>query len=119
MTSSPGEKVDNKDRVLNPTSVAEPLKPRSLYLTVLTWAFTVFNSIRFLGYLPTVLAITASGDSSQHSVLTWITWLGANNTMAAWLYKQNGQRPSKAVMVNIDNTTMCLITTVVIVWYRF
>lgn len=96
----------------------ESITPRSLYLAVLTWTFTAFNSIRVLGYLPTVLAIVASGDSSQHSVLTWITWLGANGTMAAWLYEQNGQRLSKAVMVNIGNTTMCLMTTVVIVWYR-
>lgn len=103
---------------LKSIKATECITPRALYLTVLTWTFTAFNSIRVLGYLPTVFAIMANGDSSQHSVLTWITWLGANGTMAAWLYEQNGQRFSKAVMVNIGNTTMCLITTVVIVWYR-
>ena len=103
---------------LQPTKTTPPIASRSLYLTLLTWTFTAFNSVRVLGYLPTVHAIMASGDSSQHSVLTWITWLGANSTMAAWLYEQNGQRLSKAVMVNIGNTTMCLITTAVIVWYR-
>ena len=117
--SLPGEiTVDNKNMVRKPIKAAAPITPRALYLTVLTWTFTAFNSIRVLGYLPTVLAIMASGDSSQHSVLTWITWLGANGTMAAWLYEQNSQRLSKAVMVNIGNTTMCLITTVVIIWYR-
>lgn len=54
--------------------------PRSLpagtsaYVTVLTWLFTLFNSVRVLAYLPTLLAIFVSGDSSQHSLLTWITW---------------------------------------------
>ena len=110
--------MDNKNIALEPTKMTGSITRRSLYLTVLTWTFTAFNSIRVLGYLPTILAIMASRDSSQHSVLTWITWLGANGTMAAWLYEQNGQRLSKAVMVNIGNTTMCLITTTVIVWYR-
>jgi len=90
----------------------------SLYLLVLTWTFTAFNSIRVLGYLPTVFAIIASADSSQHSLWTWLTWLGANGTMAAWLYEHNGRRVSKAVVVNIGNTTMCLLTTLVILWYR-
>ena len=110
--------MDNKNIALEPTKMTGSITRRSLYLTVLTWTFTAFNSIRVLGYLPTMLAMMASRDSSQHSVLTWITWLGANGTMAAWLYEQNGQRFSKAVMVNIGNTTMCLITTTVIVWYR-
>ena len=59
-----------------------PPKSRSLYLLLLPWTFTAFDSIRILGHLPTVLAIIESGNSSQHSMLTWITWLGANSTMA-------------------------------------
>ena len=114
-----GERTVNNDNIaLEPTKTTGSITRRLLYLTVLNWTFTAFNSIRVLGYLPTMLAIMASRNSSQHSVLTWITWLGANGTMAAWLYEQNGQRLSKAVMVNIGNTTMCLITTMVIVWYR-
>ena len=101
-----------------PTTNDGPPKSRSLYLLFLTWTFTAFNSIRILGYLPTVLAIIESSNSSQHSMLTWITWLGANSTMAAWLYENNGRRMSKAVAVNVGNTTMCLVTTLVIVYYR-
>lgn len=112
------ERMDGKDVALQPAKNTGSALRRSLYLSILTWTFTAFNSIRVLGYLPTVFAIMASGDSSQHSILTWLTWLGANGTMAAWLYEHNGQRISKAVMVNIGNTTMCLITTLVIVWYR-
>ena len=54
-----------------------------VYLAALTWLFTLFNSVRVLAYLPTLLAIFTSGDSSQHSLLTWVTWVGANATMAA------------------------------------
>ena len=92
---------------------------RALYLRVLTWAFTVFNSVRVVAYLPTILAIYASGDSSQHSLWTWITWAGANTTMAAWLYEQNGRCMNRAIAVNIGNAAMCLGTVVLIAAYRF
>ena len=86
---------------------ATPHGLRRAYLVALTWAFTLFNSVRMLSYLPTMWAIYASGDSSQHSLWTWFTWLGANLTMAGWLYEQNGQRIGRAVIVNLGNATMC------------
>lgn len=89
------------------------------YLSVLTWVFTLFNSVRVLAYLPTLWAILTSGDSSQHSLLTWGTWVGANATMAAWLYEQNGRRVNRAIAVNICNALMCLTTSILIVAYRF
>jgi len=92
---------------------------RRLYLGVLTWAFTLFNSVRVASYLPTIWAIQASADSSQHSLWTWITWVGANATMAAWLYEQNGRRLHRAAAVNIGNAVMCLATVLLIVAYRF
>lgn len=91
---------------------------RTTYLAVLTWAFTLFNSVRVLAYLPTVWAICVSGDSSQHSLWTWLTWFGANSTMAAWLYEQNGQRADRTVLVNVGNACMCLVTVGVIVAFR-
>lgn len=90
----------------------------STYLAVLTWLFTLFNSVRVLAYLPTLLAIFTSGDSSQHSLLTWVTWIGANATMAAWLYEHNGRRLNRAIAVNSCNALMCLATSVLIVAYR-
>lgn len=92
---------------------------RNVYLALLTWAFTVFNSVRVFSYLPTLWAIHNRGDSSQHSLVTWLTWLGANATMALWLYEHNGQRCNRAVMVNIGNAVMCLATSVLITWHRF
>lgn len=92
---------------------------RGHYLRLLTWAFTLFNTVRVAAYLPTLLAIVHSGDSSQHSLWTWGTWLGANATMAAWLYEQNGLRMNRAIAVNIGNSLMCLATAVVILWFRW
>lgn len=92
---------------------------RSTYIAVLTWAFTLFNTLRAVAYLPTMWAIYTSGDSSQHSLWTWCTWLGANATMAAWLYEQNGQRLGRAVVVNIGNATMCAVTVALILVFRY
>lgn len=100
------------------TEAAPDHRPRSLYLWALTWAFTLFNSVRVLAYLPTLWAIHHSGDSSQHSLWTWCTWLGANLTMAAWLHESNGRRVSRAVVVNACNATMCLLTVALIVGHR-
>jgi hypothetical protein len=85
---------------------------------VLTWAFSLLNSLRTLSYLPTIWAIQTSGDSSQHSLWTWCTWLGANLTMAAWLYEQNGQHVGRAVLVNLSNAAMCALTVAVIATHR-
>ncbi len=91
---------------------------RAAYLAVLTWAFTLFSLVRLVAYVPTLWVIWASGDSSQHSLWTWGTWFGANVTMAAWLYEQNGQRADRAVLVNLSNATMCLAVTVLIAAHR-
>lgn len=88
------------------------------YLLVLTWAFTLFSAVRVFTYLPTIWAIQASGDSSQHSLWTWFTWAGANLTMAAWLYEHSDQRCNRAVAVNLVNAAMCLITSALIVALR-
>lgn len=91
---------------------------RAGYLKVLTWLFTLFSSIRVLAYLPTIWAIHVTGDSSQHSLLTWLTWAGANATMAAWLYEQNARELNRAIAVNVCNAVMCLVTTGLIVACR-
>lgn len=108
-------------RVRSVGTVAAPpaASARKAYLALLTWAFTLFNSVRVFSYLPTLWAIHANGDSSQHSLVTWLTWLGANVTMGLWLYEHNGQRCNRAVMVNAGNAVMCLVTVLLIAWHRF
>ncbi|MCK6421099.1 MAG: hypothetical protein L6Q73_09345 [Aquabacterium sp.] len=100
------------------SDVRELPSATSTYLSVLTWLFTLFNSVRVLAYLPTLVAIFTSGDSSQHSLLTWVTWVGANATMAAWLYEHNGRHLNRAIAVNVCNSMMCLATSILIVAYR-
>lgn len=91
---------------------------RAAYLVVLTWAFTLFSALRTMAYLPTMWAIQVSGDSSQHSIWTWCTWVGANLTMAAWLYEQDGQRLGSAAVVSLGNAVMCAVTLGLIVAHR-
>lgn len=98
---------------------ASPGRVRGVYLTCLTWAFTLFSSLRVVSYLPTLWAIVATGDSSQHSLWTWGTWLGANLTMAAWLFEQQGQRCTRAVVVNLGNAAMCAAIITVIIAVRY
>lgn len=107
---------------ISPTAAApgarDPLAPAGLYARLLAWAFALFSSARIVAYLPTVWALWHSGDSQQHSLFTWITWTGANATMALWLWEQNGRRASRAVAVNLCNTAMCMATLVLIVALR-
>jgi hypothetical protein len=95
-----------------------PAAVRVAYLRALTWTFMLFNSVRILAYLPTTWAIVQSGESNQHSLWTWCAWLGANATMAAWLYESNGQRFSRAVMFSAGNAAMCAVTVLVIAVHR-
>lgn len=100
-----------------PALAGQP-QARHACLVALTWAFTLFNSVRMLYCLPTLWAIYRSGDASQHSPWTWLTRLGANLTMAAWLYEQNGQRLGRAVIVNLGNAAMCAATAALIAALR-
>jgi hypothetical protein len=93
-----------------------PVRPS---MALLAWAFTLFNSVRVLSYLPTMWAIYLSADSAQHSLWTWGTWLGANATMAAWLYEQHGRVLDRVVWVNLANAAMCAATMALIAVYRF
>lgn len=93
-------------------------RTRGTYVRTLAWLFTLFNSVRVIAYLPTLWAIHASGDASQHSLWTWCTWLGANATMAAWLYETNGQRFDRVVAVNIGNASMCAAIVATIIAHR-
>lgn len=91
---------------------------RRVYLALLPWTFTLFSSLRVVAYLPTLWAIHSSGDSSQHSLWTWCSWLGANLTMAAWLYENNGGRANGAVLANLCNAVMCVVGVMLIAGYR-
>lgn len=85
---------------------------------LLNWAFELCSVARLAGYVPTMWAIHASASSGQHSLLTWLSWMAANATMAAWLYEGNGRRANLAVAATCANAGMCLLTMALIVVYR-
>lgn len=91
---------------------------RATYLAALGALFALFNSVRVLAYLPTIWAVAASGDSSQHSVWTWLTFLGGNATMAVWLWEQNDRRVTGAALASAGNALMCASIVAVIAWTR-
>jgi hypothetical protein len=91
---------------------------RLSYVQALNVAFAVFSSTRLVSYLPNIWAIHSSGDSSQHSLWTWLTWMGSHAVMAAWLYENNGRRANKAMVVTVGNALMCLVTCGLVLWYR-
>ncbi len=95
-----------------------PFEPRRVYLAMLGRLFALFNTARVIAYLPTIWAVAMSGDSSQHSLWTWLTFLGGNATMAAWLWEHNGQRCNRAIVVSAGNALMCLGIVGVIAWTR-
>ncbi len=96
-----------------------PSRPTpSRYLRLLTLAFTVFSFLRVVSYLPAMLAIWQQGDSSQHSVLTWLIWTGSNLTMCAWLFEQNGRRMNGASWVCLANTSMCACSLALVLAFR-
>ena len=104
------------------TTVAPIPAPREaaerVYLQLLTWSFTLCSSLRVVTYLPAIAAIVTSGDSSQHSLWTWGTWLASNLTMAVWLWEHNGRRANAAVWTNLCNALMCALTVAVVVAVR-
>ena len=101
------------------TLAAERTAPRMRGLTMLGASFALFNGLRIVAYLPTLVAIQTSGQADQHSLFTWLTFLGANLTMALWLHEQNGQRINRAVAVNAFNALMCAAIAASIAWLRW
>ena len=101
------------------TLTAEHAAPRKRQLSLLSGSFALFNSLRVVAYLPTLLAIQSSGHADQHSLFTWLTFLGANLTMALWLHEQNGRRVNRAVAVNAFNAFMCGAIAASIAWLRW
>ncbi len=101
------------------TLTADLAAPRGRRLTLLSGAFALFNGLRIVAYLPTLAAIQTSGQADQHSLFTWLTFLGANLTMALWLHEQNGRHINRAVAVNAFNAFMCGAIAASIAWLRW
>lgn len=89
-----------------------------LDVSLLAWVFGLFGVLRIVAYLPTLHSIHASGGADQHSLFSWVTFLGANLTMAMWLHRGNGGRVDRAVLLNALNAVMCAAICALIAWTR-
>lgn len=101
------------------TVSAAAIAAMSRNAAVLATAFTVFNLLRVVAYLPTLLAIRSSGQADQHSLFTWATFLGANATMVLRLYEQKARRLNRAICVNACNAVMCAAIAASVGWVRW
>lgn len=108
--------------MLNKTSTtappATPPASGNCGTSLLIWTFTIFNFLRILAYLPTIEAILVTGESDQHSLVTWLIFFGANVTMCCWLYEEAGRRFNQAGLTNCGNALMCGVICLLIVWTR-
>ena len=103
------------------TATAAAAAAAPLARRLLDAAFLLCNGARVFAYLPTLWAIHASGDASQHSLWTWGTWMMANLTMALWLFERDrgsGGRLDRAVLISLMNGVMCLSAVLLILWLR-
>ncbi len=99
---------------------AAPAAPATgaTYRQLLTWAFTLFSSVRVLSYLPTLWAICASGDSSQHSLWTWFIWSGSNLLTGLWHFEGRQRRMDCTTAVLWINAALCAAAFVLVAAYR-
>ena len=102
-TTSPGPGIDAARRTLRSRAIGA--------------AFSLFSSLRIVAYLPMLWAIAMSSDSSQHSLLTWLLWLGSNLSTALWLHDR-GTGVRGAVLVSLSNTVMCAVAVTLILALR-
>ena len=113
-------RMKNANSLLNEMSVAlwrGAYLGRTLRSRAIGAAFSLFSSLRIVAYLPMLWAIAMSSDSSQHSLLTWLLWLGSNLSTALWLHDR-GTGVRGAVLVSLSNTVMCALAVALILALR-
>ncbi len=114
--------TDTTGTLPRPAPPAAAPGPTPLWRRLLEMSFLLSNGARVFAYLPTLWAMAASSDATQHSLWTWGTWMAANGTMALWLLDRNrssgGRRLDRAVLVSAVNGAMCLAAVLLILWLR-
>jgi hypothetical protein len=98
--------------------VSAAVRPVPRYQRGLFIAFALFNLLRVISYLPTFWAIHASGDSSQHSLWTWLTWCGSNLLTGLWHLECHQRRLDCTAVVLFVNAAMCAAAVVLVATYR-
>lgn len=80
-------------------------------------AFTVFNSLRVLFYVPQFKKLVKQKHNlDSHSLFMWFSWIFANATVAIYFVQLSGW-DEKAIL-NMANAVMCLIGFSIILYKR-
>jgi hypothetical protein len=91
-----------------------------LYIQVLSAMFLFWNGARILTYLPTIGKLLArEADVRSHSLLSWGSWAISNGTFALMLLEMSRGIPNGMFWMNLANTLMCVIVSVIILFRRF
>lgn len=86
------------------------------YFAFLTTMFLFWNSVRVLTYIPTIVKLLSAGANVRsHSLLSWVCWFISNATFALMLLERNGGVPESMFWINVGNTAMCFVISVIIV----
>ena len=115
--------VSNVENIAIQNPPKEPLRisswDRKTYIAALNRFATLTGGIRALTYVPTIFTLMASANSNQHSLWTWFSWILASGTMSLLLYERNDRKVDSVILIQLTNTFMCVVTTAVVLWYRF
>jgi hypothetical protein len=91
-----------------------------LYIQALSAMFLFWNGARILTYLPTIGKLLArEADVRSHSLLSWGSWALSNGTFALMLLEMSRGIPNGMFWMNLANTLMCAIVSVIILFKRF
>lgn len=91
-----------------------------LYVQVLSAMFLFWNGARVLTYIPTIGKLLArEADVRSYSLLSWGSWALSNGTFALMLLEMSRGTPNQMFWMNLANTLMCLVVSLIIVLKRF
>ncbi|MGF6779718.1 hypothetical protein P3T21_004947 [Paraburkholderia sp. GAS334] len=91
-----------------------------LYIQALSAMFLFWNGARILTYLPTIGKLLArEADVRSHSLLSWGSWTFSNGTFALMLLEMSRGIPNGMFWMNLTNTLMCVIVSLIILFRRF
>jgi hypothetical protein len=91
-----------------------------LYVQVLSAMFLFWNGARVLTYIPTIGKLLArEADVRSYSLLSWGSWALSNGTFALMLLEMSRGIPTQMFWMNLANTLMCLVVSLIILLKRF
>jgi hypothetical protein len=91
-----------------------------LYVEALNAMFLFWNATRVLTYLPTIgKLLTPEADVRSYSLVSWVSWALSNGTFALMLLEMSRGIPTQMFWLNVANTLMCVIVSVILLLKQF